>query len=249
MSEPRIAVVTGAASGIGLAIATRFVQSGMRVVMVDRSEAVAQVARDLHPEFATPWVADLGVTEQVLGTVAHVNATVGHCDVLVNNAGVHPKVNGRIVALEDTTLEDWETVFRINLTAPFLLCQKLLPAMRERRWGRVINIGSRTARTWSDRAGSHYTASKAGLIGLTRKMAGDYAPYGITINCVAPGQVETPLARTSTPEVLAKAAASTPVGRLGTADEVASSVAYLATDAAAFITGAVIDVNGGGFIG
>jgi 3-oxoacyl-[acyl-carrier protein] reductase len=249
MTEPRIAVVTGAASGIGLAIATRFVHAGMRVVLVDRSDAVTQVARDLGASAASAWVADLDVTEQVLGTVEHVKTVLGHCDVLVNNAGVHPKVNGRIVSLEDTTLEAWETVFRINLTAPFLLCQKFLPSMRERRWGRVINIASRTARTWSDRAGSHYTASKAGLIGLTRKIGGDYASFGITANCVAPGQIETPLARTSTPEVLAKAAATTPAGRLGTSDEVASTVAYLASDDAAFITGAVIDVNGGGFIG
>jgi 3-oxoacyl-[acyl-carrier protein] reductase len=249
MSEQRIAVVTGAASGIGLAIVKRFVNAGMRVVLVDRSDAVTQVAQDFNPASASSWIADLGIAEQVLGTVEHVKTTFGHCDVLVNNAGVHPKVNGRIVSLEDTTLDAWETVFRINLTAPFLLCQKFLPAMRERRWGRVINISSRTARTWSDRAGSHYTSSKAGLIGLTRKIAGDYAPFNITANCVAPGQIETPLARTSTPEVLAKAAASTPAGRLGTSDEVASAVAYLASNDAAFITGAVIDVNGGGFIG
>jgi 3-oxoacyl-[acyl-carrier protein] reductase len=249
MSQDRIALVTGAASGIGLAIATRFVGAGMRVLLVDRSDSVVEVAQRFGQESALGWVADLGVTEDVLGTVQKVKEAFGRCDVLVNNAGVHPKVNGRIVSLEDTTLEAWETVFRINLTAPFLLCQRLLPGMRDQRWGRVINIASRTARTYSDRAGTHYTASKAGLIGMTRKIAGDYAPFGITANCVAPGQIETPLARTSTPEVLAKAAASTPAGRLGTADEVASAVVYLASDDAAFITGTVIDVNGGGFIG
>ncbi len=249
MSKDRIALVTGAASGIGLAIATRFVNAGMRVLLVDRSDSVVEVAQRLGAECALGWVADLGVTDDVLGTVDKVEKAFGRCDVLVNNAGVHPKVNGRIVSLEDTTLEAWETVFRINLTAPFLLCQRLLPGMRDRRWGRVVNISSRTARTYSDRAGTHYTASKAGLIGLTRKIAGDYASFGITANCVAPGQIETPLARTSTAEVLAKAAASTPAGRLGTADEVASAVVYLASDDAAFITGTVMDVNGGGFIG
>ncbi|MDB5818553.1 MAG: family NAD(P)-dependent oxidoreductase [Rhizobacter sp.] len=249
MSEQRIALVTGAASGIGLAIATRFARADLRVLMVDRNPEIEAIAARLDPANALGFVADLADTEQVLGVVEHLKAKLGHCDVLVNNAGIHPKVNGRIVPLEETELEAWELVFRINLTAPFLLCKHLMPAMRERQWGRVVNISSRTARTYSDRAGTHYTASKAGLIGMTRKMAGDYAPFHITANCVAPGQIETPLARTSTPEVLALAAKSTPAGRLGTADEVASAVAYLASDDAAFITGAVIDVNGGGFIG
>jgi 3-oxoacyl-[acyl-carrier protein] reductase len=251
MSQQRTAVITGAASGIGLSVSGRLARADMHVLLVDRSPAVQEVARELSASGAkaTAFVADLGYVDQVLEVAQRVKNQVDVCDVLVNNAGVHPKKNGRVVSLDETTLEDWDTVIRINLTAPFLLCQRFVPAMKEQGWGRIINITSRAGRTYSDRAGTSYSASKSGLIGLTRKIAGDYAPHGITANCVAPGQVETPLARASTSAVLDAAARATPMGRLGTADEIASVVEYLASDAAAFMTGVVVDVNGGIFMG
>jgi 3-oxoacyl-[acyl-carrier protein] reductase len=125
----------------------------------------------------------------------------------------------------------------------------LLPGKKERGWGRVNNVSSRAARTYSDRAGTHYVASKAGLVGLTRKIAGDYAPYGITANCVAPGQVATGMAAQSSSAVLAAASRDALVGRIGTAEEVAATIRFLASGPAGYITGAVIDVNGGSFIG
>ncbi|MDO8704416.1 MAG: SDR family NAD(P)-dependent oxidoreductase [Sulfuricaulis sp.] len=250
-STQRVVLVTGAASGIGLATARRFAADHLKVILLDRSEGVHAIAKEFEQQGfnALALVADLGDVEQIQRASETVKTMTGGCDILVNNAGIHPKRNGITISLEEMTLEDWETVFRINLTAPFLLCQKFIGGMKARQWGRIINVTSRAARTYSDRAGTHYSASKAGLIGMTRKIAGDYAAFGVTANCVAPGQIETPLARTSDPKVLANAAKTTPAGRLGTADEVASSIQYLASDAAGFITGAVIDVNGGGFIG
>lgn len=249
MTSERTAVVTGAASGIGLATARALVADGVEMVLLDRSESVKDVANSLGGKKVHAIVADLAHIDQVLQAADEVNTKFGGCDILVNNAGVHPKRDGRIISFEEMTVEEWETVFRINTTAPFLLCQKLIAGMKERRWGRIVNIASRAGRTFSNRAGVHYSASKAALIGMTRTVAGNYASFGITANCVAPGQIETPLARTSDPKVLERAANATPAGRLGTADEVASAVRYLTSEGAAFVTGTVIDVNGGDFIG
>jgi 3-oxoacyl-[acyl-carrier protein] reductase len=120
--------------------------------------------------------------------------------------------------------------------------------MQARKWGRIINITSRAGRTFVAPAGVDYAASKAGLIGLTRHLGGTYAPFGITVNCIAPGRVETPLSSQSSPEVIANAVKGIPVGRLGTTEEIGATAAFLASDAASYITGACLDVNGGAFI-
>jgi 3-oxoacyl-[acyl-carrier protein] reductase len=169
--------------------------------------------------------------------------------VLVNCAGVSQKRNGLPIPPTEVVTAEWQRVLFINLTAPFLLCRELLPGMQAKGWGRVINIASRAGRTFVPPAGADYATSKAGLIGLTRHLGGTYAPYGITVNCIAPGRVETPLSSQSSAEVLAAAVKGIPVGRLGTTDEVAAAAAYLASDAAAYVTGTCLDVNGGAFIG
>ncbi|GAA4332994.1 SDR family oxidoreductase [Pigmentiphaga soli] len=246
----RVAWVTGAASGIGLASARWLAEAGHAVVLLDRSEAVRDAAASLAAGGAKALavVVDLADLAGLPGVAAGTAAQFGHCDILVNNAGVHPKRNGMVPALEDIDADEWEAVFRVNVTAPFLLCRHAVGPMKARGWGRIVNVASRAGRAWSDRAGTHYSASKAALIGMTRKIAGDFAAHGITANCVAPGQIETPLARTSRPEVLERAARATPVQRLGTTDEIAAAVAYLASDAAGFVTGTVLDVNGGIFM-
>ncbi|MGI4814186.1 MAG: SDR family NAD(P)-dependent oxidoreductase [Janthinobacterium lividum] len=249
MAEQRIAVVTGSASGIGLAIAKGLLADGLRVVLADRSESVRDVARELSPDGkqAEAYVVDVSDEQQILKFCEYVKG-LGRCDVLVNNAGVHPKHNGKHYDMPDISFEAWETVLRINLSAPFLLCQQLLPLMQKHKFGRIINIASRAGRTFIPPVGVHYSASKAGLIGLTRQIAGQFAGFGITANCIAPGRIETPLSSQSSAEVIAAATKGIPVGRLGTTDEIAAAARFLASDGAGYTTGIVIDVNGGVFM-
>jgi len=250
MSEKRSAVVTGAASGIGLAIAEWLARAQMRVLLVDRSPAVHERARELASKGfqADAHLADLSREEDILGVAKHVKASLGRCDVLVNNAGVHPKNKGDRFSLPEIGFADWEAVLRVNLSAPFLLCRELVPLMQANGWGRIINIASRAGRTYIAPAGVHYSASKAGLIGMTRQIAGDYARFGITANCVAPGRIETPLSSQSSPSIIEKAIQGIPAGRLGTPEEVAAVAGFLASDGAAYVTGIVVDVNGGVFM-
>jgi 3-oxoacyl-[acyl-carrier protein] reductase len=251
VSESKTVLVTGAASGIGLATAKRFAAKRHTVILLDRNEAVHEMASEARKEGAKVLavVADLAEFGDIQKACKAVDDWSGGCDILVNNAGVHPKRDGNVISFEELTITDWETVFRINSTAPFLLCQHFLPGMKRKGWGRIINVASRAARTYSERAAAHYTASKHALLGVTRYIGGAYASSGITANCVTPGQIDTALARLHSAESLKKAALSTPVGRLGTANEVAAAIEYLASDDAGFVTGSVLDVNGGAFIG
>ncbi len=246
----RTALVTGAASGIGLAIATALSADGLRVVLADRSDAVLTAAEKLAADGrdVRAHVVDVAEEAQLLALSAGLLADSG-CDVLVNNAGVHPKRDGGHYSMPDITTADWERVLRINLTAPFILCRALLPAMQQRGWGRVINIASRAGRTFIPPSGMHYSASKAGLIGLTRQIAGTYAADGVTANCIAPGRIETPLSSQSSPEVLRHAVAAIPAKRLGTPDEIAAVARFLASEGAGYVTGVCVDVNGGVFMG
>jgi 3-oxoacyl-[acyl-carrier protein] reductase len=250
MQSPLKAVVTGGASGIGLAIARGLAAAGYRVLIVDISDSVRQVAGTL-PGAAAPvqaHVADLSREADVLGLADHVKTTLEGCDVLVNNAGISPKLRGEPVRPTDISSADWERVLRVNLTAPFLLCRELVPAMQVKGFGRIINIASRAGRTYVAPAGAHYAASKAGLIGLTRHLAGEYAGYGITANCIAPGRIETPLSSTSSARAIDEALQNIPARRLGTPDEIAAVACFLASPGAAYVTGACIDVNGGAFM-
>lgn len=250
MGGKRIAVVTGAASGIGLAIAEWLAHAQMRVLLVDQSPAVQERARELAGKGlqADAHLADLSREEEILGVAGHVKAIMGGCDVLVNNAGVHPKNKGNRFSLPEIGFADWEAVLRVNLSAPFLLCRELVPLMQAKGWGRIINISSRAGRTYVAPVGVHYSASKAGLIGLTRQIAGDYARFGITANCIAPGRIETPLSSRSSPGIIEKALQGIPAGRLGTPQEIAAVAGFLASDGAAYVNGTVVDVNGGAFI-
>jgi 3-oxoacyl-[acyl-carrier protein] reductase len=247
MTPSKISLVTGAASGIGLECAQTLARRGDRVLLLDRSEEVNAVAAGMRAQGlqAESFMADLANLEQIEAVTAAILKATGGVDILVNNAGIHPKVNGRVPSFEEITAADWELVFRINTTAPFLLTQRLVGPMKERKWGRIVNIASRAARAYSERAGTHYSASKAAVIGMTRKIAGDYAAYGITANCVAPGQIMTPLAQRSSPEVLATALKKIPAQRFGESSEVAGAVAYFSSDIAGFSTGMVMDLNGG----
>jgi len=246
MPEPRNVLVTGAASGIGLAIARAFAAQGDRLHLADVQQGVRDVARGLSSS-ATAYVADLGDTSQVVDLARQVNQA-GGCDVLVNCAGISIKRNGESILPANVSLEDWERVMRINLTAPFLLCRDLVAHMQRRKFGRIVNIASRAGRTFVGSAGIDYAASKAALLGMTRHFAGSYAADGITANCIAPGRIETPLSSTSSARVLEEAVRLIPAKRLGTTDEIAATACFLASAGAAYITGACVDVNGGVFM-
>ena len=251
MSKKRIALVTGAASGIGLASAELLLKDGITVAMADRSESVVSIAKDLAARTggnAAGFVAELSVEANVLKLARDVLAQFGAVDILVNNAGIHPKNGGNKFYLEEITSEQWATVLAINLTAPFLLSRELLPQMKARKWGRVINISSNSARTVVPPTSAAYVTSKHGIIGLTHMSAYEYAPHGVTVNAIAPGPVRTGLTGQSSvanQELITK---MVPVGRYGDPMELAVVVQFLASEASSFITGAVLDVNGGSVI-
>ncbi|MFZ3120084.1 MAG: SDR family NAD(P)-dependent oxidoreductase [Variovorax sp.] len=250
-TNKRSVVITGGASGIGLAAAQQFVGAGHRVIILDldreRAASAAEEMRSAGGEVDVVGV-DLAEPAEIEQAVDSVLA-LGGCDVLVNNAGIHPKINGSNAKIAEIEFQHWELVLRVNLTAPFLLAQKLVPGMVERNWGRVINVSSRAGRTFSPNAGLHYAASKAGLIGMTRQLAGEVAARGVTVNAVAPGPVTTDLSARSSPEARERLVRSVPAARFAEVREIASAVLYLAQDGASYVNGAVIDVNGGGFMG
>jgi 3-oxoacyl-[acyl-carrier protein] reductase len=247
MEIDKTALVTGGSSGIGLAVARRFAKAGVRTIIMGRSSSVIEIARSLSGEgcSVTGQVMELSDLPAVQSWLREVPQRWGHIDIVVNNAGIHPKRQGWKYLVEEVDFKQWHEVMNVNLTAPFMICAALLPAMKERGWGRVINIGSSGARNRPVAPSAHYVASKAGLAGLTRCIAEEGAGNGITANCVAPGPVTTRLTASSSPEAIAELTRSIPMGRYGTADEIAALVEFLASDQASFITGTVIDANGG----
>jgi 3-oxoacyl-[acyl-carrier protein] reductase len=251
-SSERVAVVTGAGGGIGLAIAEQFADMGLRTVLAGRSASVLKAARSIQEHKKTQsegFVIDLAHETAITGFLETVKTQYGRVDILVNNAGIHPKKEGGgKPTVEEISLEQWNEVMAVNLTAPFLLCRAVLPMMRERKWGRIINVSSRGGRTASPVAAAHYAASKAGMIGLTRIVALEAASSNITANCVTPGPVTTPMSMQTALAVRESFTKSIPLGRYGEPNEVASIVSFLASDGAAFMTGAILDVNGGTFM-
>lgn len=251
-SSQRVALVTGAAGTLGVAISDALGRNGMRVVLTDTDPAVADRADELAAEHidAVSAIADLREPDRIVGLVDSVVAEHGRIDVLVNNAGVHPLPVGEDGAdIERTDLDAWRLAFEVNLTAPFLLIKSALPHMRAARSGRIINIASRAARTAMAGSAPHYSATKSGLVGLTRSVAVQSAAWGITCNAVAPGRFPSPLSNAMTLEQIAESLRQIPLGRAGAPTELGAAVAFLASLEASYITGAVLDVNGGAFIG
>lgn len=248
MDSKRTAIVTGAARGMGLAIARRLGQGGHHVVLIDVLAAEVEAAvESLRAEGISAMAIplDLGDEAQRTSLPGRLGALFDSVGVLVNNAAISPKREGRRIPAGDIPLAEWERVVQINLTAPFRLIQLCLPAMRAQRWGRIVNIASRAGRSPGGVAGAHYVTTKTGILGMTRAFGKEIAGDGITVNAIAPGRIETPMSAGSPPEVLAGVLSTIPVGRFGTPEEVAALTAFLAGDEAGFITGATFDINGG----
>jgi 3-oxoacyl-[acyl-carrier protein] reductase len=176
----------------------------------------------------------------------YVEGQFGRLDILVNNAGISPSHEGRSLDLEDMPVEEWDRVIAVNLTGTFLMCRAALPLMKRGKWGRIVNFSSQGGRTRSLLSGAHYAATKAGLIGFTRILAGQVGKHGITANCIAPGRIDTEQSRSFGDA--AAYAAQLPVGRLGEPQDIAAGVEYLVSEGASFVTGTVLDVNGGYFM-
>ena len=237
----RVVLVTGAFRGLGRAAAARFRERGARVaVNVRDPERAAAVAAALGDDvLGVP--GDLAAADTPERMVATVLERFGRLDVLVNNAAL-----ALTTRFERITPEEWRRAVELNLTAPFLLMRAAVPGMKARGYGRIVNVSSTAGRMVSTLGGAHYTASKTGLLGLTRAAAKELGPHGITVNAVCPGMIDTELTRESaSAERLEAAARSYPIPRLGTAREVADLICFAASEAAGYITGASLDINGG----
>ncbi len=246
----RIALVTGAARGIGYAIAQRLAEEGARVVMVDISKDVHKSAATLKKAKldVTAIDADISVEAVVKKLVKGVLASHKRIDILVNNAGIAPKHNGVKALVENAELKEWNTVLAVNLTSMFLMSRAVIPSMRKHKWGRIINQSSVGGRTKSDIVSAHYAASKAGVLGFSRVLAEEVAADGIIVNCTSPGRIMTPLAAIAGAAVNEAYRKRIPVQRLGTPEDVAAVTSFLASEDVSFVTGIVIDIAGGSFM-
>ena len=227
--------------GLGRAAAARLYENGASVAVNARdSERASHVAASLGERaLAAPGdIAEAGAPDAI---VQRVLDRFGRLDILVNNAAL-----ARSTRFPDLRADEWRATLEVNLTAPFLLIQAALPAMKAHQFGRVINISSSAGRMVSTLGGAHYTASKAGLLGLTRAAAKELGAFGITVNAICPGMIDTELTHEyATPELLDRLAAGYPIPRLGTASEVADLICFVASESAGYITGASFDINGG----
>jgi 3-oxoacyl-[acyl-carrier protein] reductase len=240
--QNKTALVTGASRGIGKACALALAKAGARVALAARqADKLEEVAAEIRAAGGEAFVAELDMreAESIRKAIARTAKEFGRIDILVNNAGVTK--DGLAVRMK---AEDWELVLATNLTGAFIASQQVLMGMMRERWGRIINITSVVGQA-GNAGQANYVASKAGLIGLTKSLAQEVASRNITVNAVAPGFIDTDMTQALAAELKERITAVIPLGRLGTAEEVAGAVRFLASDEAAYITGHVLSVNGG----
>lgn len=242
----RIALVTGASQGIGRACAVVLARAGAQVALVARNTAkLAETAAEVEAAGgkAAVFELDLANEESVRSCAKAVLAQFGKVDILVNNGGI-----ARDNLMLRMKRADWDAVLATNLTGAFLLTQALCPAMLKARWGRIINITSVVGET--GQAGQvNYAASKAGLIGMTKSLARELASRNITVNAVAPGYISTPMTDVLNEQQRAAMLTQIPLDRAGTPEDIAHTVVFLASEEAGYISGHVLDVNGGMYMG
>src|SRR5689334_9900806 len=239
----RVAVVTGAGSGIGLATLRRFAAEGARVVAVDVNEAAARAAaEDVNGAFL---VCDVSSEAEVAAMFARVHDTLGRIDIAFNNAGISPPDDDSILT---TGIEAWERVQRVNLTSVYFCCKYAIEHMRAGGGGSIINTASFVAVLGSATSQISYTASKGGVLAMSRELGVQFARDGVRVNALCPGPINTPLLQelfAKDPARAARRMVHIPMGRFGEADEIAAAVAFLASDDASFITASTFLVDGG----
>lgn len=245
MNNQRVAIVTGANKGLGLAIAENFVEEGKKVVFVIRNkEYLEQTKKQFQEAVDKEQVMfiqlDVSDIQGIKKAVEQVTNEWGRIDILVNNAGIRYETS-----IEDINEEEWDQIMNVNLKSTFFFSQAVIPVMKEQGWGRIINMSSYGGQDGPLSSGAHYSASKAGQIALSKTFARTLAEYGITVNSVTPAAIRTPEMDKIHPDKLAKLVETIPVKRVGEPKEVADLVSYLASESGGFTTGATFDINGG----
>lgn len=252
--EDKTAILTGGAKGIGRAVALRYLAEGGRLAVIDQETPDGDFGRALRKDAGADIQrlayiqADATDEAQVAHAVGEAEAALGPADILVNNVGfgANPK------PIEDLALDEWNRFIGINLTSAFLVTRAVLPGMRARGYGRIVNLASVAGRSISEISNLHYSTAKAAILGFTRKLAFEEAANGITLNAIAPGTVFTDRVRTryeALPEAeLQRRLGEIPMKRAAAPEEIAAAILFLASDDASYITGACLDVNGGRFM-
>lgn len=240
----KVAIITGAGQGMGRAVATRLAASGAVLVVNDLNKETSDGTAEYLKSGGCTVISipgDVTSREDVSGLINGAVNAYGTIDILVNNAGVL-----RPTPVIDIEEDEWDSVIKGNLKSTYLCSRAVLTAMRKGGWGRIVNFSSTAGKNISTVGGAHYTAAKAGILGFTRHLAKEEARYGITVNSVCPGLIDTEMVRSTIDEDRTKAYAdSFPISRLGEPSEVAELVAFLVSDRASYITGASLDINGG----
>lgn len=239
----RVAVVTGAAQGIGFAIAQKLHAEGSNVALLDvNAKSVEDSAAKLKGSMGI--VCDVSNLSSIEDAIKKVADRFQGIDIVVNNAGVLPSST-----VEDVTEQEWDRTMAINLKGCFFITQKSIPYLKKSKCARIINISSLAGRMGGFETCMAYSASKGGINAITMGLARQLAPYKINVNAVCPGTTQTPITRAFSDEAMARILSRIPVGRLGEAEDIAAAVAFLASDDASFITGHLMDVNGGMYMG
>lgn len=243
----RVALVTGAAQGIGNAIATMLADGGMKVAVVDINKEQAMAAAETINQNGGEAIGvncDVSDEKDIERAVAEITEHYGQLDVVVNCAGI---LSG--AKIPDVQRAEWDKVIAVNLSGTFFTIQKALPYLEKSKCGRIINIGSNAGRMGGYEGSQIYTASKGGVVAISMGIARQLAPQGITVNCVCPGTTESKMSAQYDDEAMKRLIGRIPLGRLGKPKDTAAAVAFLASEEAGFITGCLLDVNGGMYMG